>query len=462
MRLLIGLGLLGLAAGEALAQASITFITAGRAEAVSPDGNWVVGRNGNGEAFRWDPVTGAQSLFGNAAVGVSADGQMVFGDGGTTPAQPAIWSGGFWTDLGGLLGSSGCPDLGTAYAFSDDGTTGTGLIWDNCNAHAFRWTAGATVPYTVLPQNGPFSARGNAISGNGSIIGGWDESSNGTRRAVIWLPNGAQRFVLANTPGNQVGAGEVWGLNTSGTIAVGQSNVGAFRWTAAGGAVQLGDPLGTNSPAAAMGVSDDGTIIVGTAGTFISGLSAFIWTEAQGMMLLDDYVTNVLGLTLPPNVSLQGATDITPDGRTIVGYGGTSPFFTDAFVLRLPFPCGWSTYGDNEPAPNVLDLSGAGSVNLGGVFQAVTTGLTSSVCVTATSFAPADFPAFGGTGLLDLFLFYDYTVNLAVGGTATRNVPLPATPTLAGAQLYFQSFALDGSQTEGWGLSNGMLLTLCP
>jgi hypothetical protein len=464
--LLLGIaacGLLTATASAQSAQPAITFISSGRAEAVTQDGRFAVGRDFGGSAFRWDRTTGVTSLLtgGNDdAVDVSADGQTVFGSSGTTPAQHAIWTGSSWTDLGEIPGSLGCPDLASPYAISDDGLTATGLGWDNCNAVALKWTqSGGNI---ALNQIGPFSARGNAISGDGLFIGGWDEASNGTRRAALWRPNGTERLLLVNTPGNAIGAGEVWGISSNGGYVVGNAAVGAFRWNGATGAQNIGAPAGAGSPTTAMGVSDDGTIVVGTAGSFFSGLKAFIWIEGSGMMLLDDYVTNVLGLTLPAGQSLQGATDITPDGRTIVGYIGSNSFQTDAFVLDLPLSCGWSNYGNGAGAANILDVTGGGSASLGGVFQITTTGITGSVSVTAIGFAASSFPALGGTGLIDVFQFYGYFVNPATAGTSTMNLALPTNPTLAGLEVFFQTFAPDASQIEGWALSNGLKLEVCP
>jgi probable HAF family extracellular repeat protein len=83
----------------------------------------------------------------------------------------------------------------------------------------------------------------------------------------------------------------------------------AFRWTAAGGMVDL-DPLGIHSSSTASGVSSDGSIVVG--GTQAGGgWSAFRWTAADGMILLGG-----LGGS---ESSLSDAKGISADGRVIVG-----------------------------------------------------------------------------------------------------------------------------------------------
>ena len=82
--------------------------------------------------------------------------------------------------------------------------------------------------------------------------------------------------------------------------------------------------------------------------------------------------------------------------------------------------------------------------------------------VTAIGFAASSFPALGGTGLIDVFQFYGYFVNPATAGTSTMNLALPTNPTLAGLEVFFQTFAPDASQIEGWALSNGLKLEVCP
>ncbi|MCW5933238.1 MAG: hypothetical protein KIT45_02930 [Fimbriimonadia bacterium] len=100
------------------------------------------------------------------------------------------------------------------------------------------------------------------------------------------------------------------GISPDGSVivgyALGANNVAhAFRWTQVDGIQDLG-------PGFAHAVSEDGTIIVGN-----SNGRAFIWTQATGMQDLNTlYATRLRGSTV-----LGVAINLSPDGRYIVGDG---------------------------------------------------------------------------------------------------------------------------------------------
>ena len=85
------------------------------------------------------------------------------------------------------------------------------------------------------------------MSGNGNVVGGWEEipEALGFRVGSIWLGN---TQTLLRDPGgdNVIGGlvGEVMGVNTAGTIAVGmhagQKLKDAYKWTRAKGVTSLG------------------------------------------------------------------------------------------------------------------------------------------------------------------------------------------------------------------------------
>jgi uncharacterized membrane protein len=72
---------------------------------------------------------------------------------------------------------------------------------------------------------------------------------------------------------------QVHGTNRDGSVIVGTTVGGAFRWTAKGGTQILGAPSG-----AALDVSSDGTVVVGVS-SWADG-EAFYWTEALGFLPL--------------------------------------------------------------------------------------------------------------------------------------------------------------------------------
>ena len=75
--------------------------------------------------------------------------------------------------------------------------------------------------------------------------------------------------------------------------------------------VGLGDLPGGTTRSAALGVSDDGSCVVGL-GTGAAGDEAFLWTSAGGMVGLGD---------LAGGIAASQARNISADGNVVVGYG---------------------------------------------------------------------------------------------------------------------------------------------
>ena len=116
----------------------------------------------------------------------------------------------------------------------------------------------------------------------------------------------------------------------------------------------LGDLAGGSFSSAANGVSSDGSVVVGR-GESASG-EAFRWTQAGGMVNLKDFlITNgVSGLT---GWRLNQATAISADGMTIVGYGTNPSGFIEAWRAVIS--------SSSAPEPGTLALVALGVV--GGV-----------------------------------------------------------------------------------------------
>ena len=261
-------------------QGEFTDLGDGRAHAVSSDGTVVVGYDLIGP-YSWTKAGGKVVLGQDSANDVSTDGKTVVGDMAIGSMGVAgLWStGSGWTGLGGLQGSSGCgSDLSSGNALSDDGQVATGLAWDGCTGRAYRWT-----PMTGMTAllTGPGSSRGDAVSGDGSLIGGWDSASSGSRRAMLWAPSGVGFHPLVGQPGNQQGLGEVWGLSTDGSFAVGSGLKEPFLYQKSSGSVMnLGTlpGLAAFDVCVATGVSDDGKTVVGFQGSFFgTPFQAWIW-----------------------------------------------------------------------------------------------------------------------------------------------------------------------------------------
>jgi probable HAF family extracellular repeat protein len=115
--------------------------------------------------------------------------------------------------------------------------------------------------------------------------------------------------------------------------------------------VGLGEPPGSGVITEALGISADGSVVVGARHTALDS-SAFYWTESLGMVDLGDLLisqgaTNVTGWWLQANA-------VSADGLTIVGFGispeapWTMMGQTQAWVATIP-----------EPATGALLLVGA-------------------------------------------------------------------------------------------------------
>ncbi|MBI5432017.1 MAG: hypothetical protein HZA52_04220 [Planctomycetes bacterium] len=294
---------------------------------VSRDASTVVGLNlGSSAGFKWDAINGYVVIGGAPIqIRVNGDGSRISGSenfGGFSTA--AYWTGGAWTSIGGLGGSSGT-DVSSAWGISDDGQTIVGLGWINAgSAHAFRWTQSGGI--VDLGSSGA-SSRANAVSGDGTIVGGWDDNPiDGTRRPAYWTTPGAPIVLSANP-------GAVEGASYDGEVLVGTVGQKVMRWTQQNGPYSLGSFVPSDQANSA-DVDDQGTTLVGYSGPFgpISVRRAVIWRPGLGLVKLQDLLTaqgvNTTGWTLWSAIGCSG------DGNTIAGYAST-PTGAKAFVATL-------------------------------------------------------------------------------------------------------------------------------
>lgn len=114
------------------------------------------------------------------------------------------------------------------------------------------------------------------------------------------VPGKDSRLWAADSQGTGFAAGEVW-------LASGVRH--ACRWTGAAPMEDLGDLPGGADDSGAKGITDDGSIVVGSSES-ANGLEAFRWESATGMVGLGD---------LPGGAFESYATGISADGAWIVG-----------------------------------------------------------------------------------------------------------------------------------------------
>jgi probable HAF family extracellular repeat protein len=285
---------------------------------VSEVGEVVVGASASESgwaAFRWtDPATGGSGMtrigelpgggFSSGAGGVSFDGQVIVG------GSQSEFS-----------------------ALSEE-------------LEAFRWVSpGPMIGLGGLPGLRVVSAA-SGVSADGSILCGYANGDGlflGYHTSVRWTRS--EGFVsIGDLPGG-LQSGEALAISPDGSVIVGFSSGAdgyhAYRWidpNAGGVGMQdLGDlPGGSLHFSRAYGVSADGKAVVGESDTERT-LEAFIWFENRGMLNLRAYLEDEIGLDLK-DWTLYAAYDITPDGRTIVGYGSSPAGFQEAWIAHLGSP----------------------------------------------------------------------------------------------------------------------------
>jgi probable HAF family extracellular repeat protein len=300
---------------------------------VSADGTVVVGGAIDGalsaQPFRWTQAGGMTSLgFSGVANAVSGDGSIIVGQAfGTNIAFR--WVAGTMTPLGTLAGGV----ASAASSVSDDGSVVVGNSEDASNIqHAFRWSTSGGVSGMVEVTNGfgGAAATAEAVSGNGNVIVGSAEDFAGHMIAYRWTLATSTMDPLGSLGGQTSTA---LGVSRDGSVVVGGASLAsggiehAFRWTLSSNAMtDIGTLGGDNSVATA--TSADGSVVVGLADKAGGVTSAFRWTQAGGMLSVEQWLRDT-GVTVADNLT-NTAFDVSADGNVVVGVLNNS----HAFVAR--------------------------------------------------------------------------------------------------------------------------------
>jgi probable HAF family extracellular repeat protein len=264
------------------------------AYAVSDDGSqvvgWARGLSGFQRPFVWTAAGGMQELSNvpgsdAKATDISRDGTMIVGsfyvdaEGSWHAFQ---WRDGVVTDLGFLPG--GRDSKGQAVCALGGAVVGSTL--DSASIQkAFRWRNGTMQDLGGVGRNNLAYAEG--CSDNGNIVIGTSTNDKGNQLATRWDAKGPRS--LGTLGGN---SSEAHATSTDGAIVVGGaglpfvngiSEYSAFRWTSATGKIeqlskvlqnlgvstsfchQVPCPDGTWFLQFALGISSDGSVIVGDA-----------------------------------------------------------------------------------------------------------------------------------------------------------------------------------------------------
>lgn len=189
---------------------------------------------------------------------------------------------------------------GSASDVSADGSVVVGRAFTSIydGGLAFRWTT-ALGWRTLGRLQGAMMSSATGVSANGSVVAGW---SSGT--PFLWtVTAGMQPLVNSGTYAHDI--------SDDGAVVVGET---AFRWTASGGTQFLTPFLPGSTTAAAIGVSSDGSVVVGDCtfpGNFKRG---FRWTASQGMQ----------DLGVLPGADSATANAVSADGLVVVGVSSAS------------------------------------------------------------------------------------------------------------------------------------------
>ncbi len=313
------------------------------AYSVSADGLVVVGSSdlavaGHAAPFRWTAAEGIVNFAGltdswtGKASDVSADGSVVVGRIRPVGDVPQAFR---WTQEEGVVILS-IPPGWEGYArtteVSADGSTVVGMLKSDADDELFRWTESEGM-VSLGPLLDTYSNKSPSISADGSVIVGNDDQG-----AFRWTQQ-TGRVYLGTLPG-AVGNALADDVSDDGSTIVGsiRFEVGEFgdqpfRWTEEEGfALLFGEP--SNLEGRAKAVSGDGSVVIGH--DYNSG--GFIWDAQHGARNLQWVLEEEYGLNLDSLMNFGWVTDISADGRVIIGTGQHNASVSEAWRVVIPEP----------------------------------------------------------------------------------------------------------------------------
>lgn len=346
------------------------------------------------------PMGDIPDHFESDGYGVSADGTVAVGHAATTiPGTNELDHWPFrWTLKDGMVNLGLLSDTSTyasAVQTSADGSVITGTnTYANGDREAFRWTATTGIEgLGTLPGEDRPRSEATDITSDGSVIVG-RLTGIGTFGSFIWttadgmMQIGGEIHVNAISGNASYLVGEKFGIgsgaylwtqdggvitsevflgpgfahdvSSDGSVVVGLAPIGVndlfegFRWTLEDGMTSLGT-FGGEPGSDALGVSADGSVVVGVGRNADDEDVAFIWDETNGIQSLQDVLTG-LGVNLD-GWDLQYAFDVSADGSVIVGYGDNPDGIREAWIVNLT----------PIPIPPAFFLFGSGLVGLIGI-----------------------------------------------------------------------------------------------
>jgi probable HAF family extracellular repeat protein len=318
------------------------------ATAEGANGFVIAGTFFSGGAFHWMPTSGVTNIGGRQAVAVSRDGKTIVGEALDQRGleNAAIWTGDeTWRVLGSVHAAALPCDqlLSGAYGANDDGKVIVGLAWDGCAyARAFRWEESTGMVDLGSLGGGRQSTRANGVSGDGRVVVGWEEAVTGFRQGAKWV-DGKEELIQG--PAGFVG--EAFAANRDGSIIAGTNcnpldsvpPATGWTWTQTDGLKCYPVARPSWAPPRFYQVlmqkmSDDGRVI-GGALSFGLDAESVVWFDGEAVFLRDYLRANGIPDAFDGWVNTGFVTDVSADGRTLVGYGAGPTTFT-GFMVILP------------------------------------------------------------------------------------------------------------------------------
>ena len=366
-----------------------TPLVAAYLSSLSTDGNRAGGTVGSGEqTLLWDRTAGITVLpDGVASYAGSIDGPgthlaVQVDPDGNGIREPGIWAeGGSIQALGDLNGNS-CggdsnagSDSAVAMGITDDASTVVGLAYvDRDGNGSCQGSNDEIVPMIrdaagmrelVHDPNQPWT-RANTVSGNGRVVLG----NSNFEKAWAWVDEGPQIDLTALTGAYDANAvnhdGSVVALSgmdedyrvtgillwnaLQGTSPAAFTNIDSLRYCTH---IPYLDFFGSNLceqytpeevydmagsvPIDVFGSNDAGTVLVGTAGSFMTGTYGAIWVQDLGWMLMSEFLHRQ-GVVEAQDLPIDNPTAISGVGDTIIG-GLAGVQFSWLIDLREVYVC---------------------------------------------------------------------------------------------------------------------------
>ena len=433
------------------------------------------------QAARWTAATGTvvispdlQGLY--PVVGISGDGSAVYGE---------TWrwrtSGGYQDMIPQLTNAIGW-QVRTLFGCSLDGLVVVGIegiypATGDMFRQAINTGASQLLPRAAGWPDGYFYF--NTVSGDGQVVGGSTRQlatsplGSPTYAGVVITPSGA---TVITPSGQQAG---VTDLSIDGSVAVGywslpNNQVRSFRWDRNSGLVRLDTAFSSSSGSFARATSLDGSVVVGDYFSFGQAVTrAFLWNATDGFLDLRAELVNNYGLGIQlAGWQLLTATDVSLDGRTIVGQGISPSGCEQAFLVRfpsvpasaVPYGAGCSgTTGQLALRPTTLPYIGTTYAARCSGASATTVGFAilglSQQAAPLSNLLPQGQAGCQLLATLDVLQLLPATVDNAF----PVNLVIPNAPALVGVVLQQQVAQLQidaGGVLQSAGTSNGLQLTI--